>query len=222
MSSDSRSPSIKPVTSKPQSQLSQRLSAKRLWLPLLLQTGLILAIPAQAIYTQITGKTAVLQTVAVDPYDPLRGYSQTLSYDISRVENLKRLPGWQELTQHQQQAGQPNRGYVAAGTWLYVTLAAPTSTTAAPAAWQPVGVSSDRPTSLPPNQVAIRGKFTGSSVEYGLETYYLPESQRQAINQDIQKQRDRQSSALVVEVKVTAQGQAVPLSFWVSDRRYQF
>lgn len=216
------SPSIKPATSKPQLQLSKRLSAKRLWLPLLLQTGIILAVPAQAVYTQITGKTAILQTVAVAPYDPLRGYSQTLIYDISRVENLRRLPGWQELSQ--EQAGkQSNRGYVAAGTWLYVILAAPTSTTtAAPAAWQPVRVSGDRPTSLPANQVAIRGKSTGSSVEYGLETYYLPESQRQEINQDIQKQQDSQSSALVVEVKVNAQGQAVPISFWVSDRRYQF
>ena len=65
----------------------------RFAVPLLLQIGLVLVPPAQSVYTHITGKTVILQTIPVDPYDPLRGYSQTLSYDISRLETLKKLPG---------------------------------------------------------------------------------------------------------------------------------
>ncbi len=85
-----------PVLQGKQSQLSH-LPIWRLWVPLLLQTGLILASPIQPFYTQVTGKTVILQTAPVDPYDPIRGYSQTLSYDISRVENLRSLPGGKEL-----------------------------------------------------------------------------------------------------------------------------
>ncbi|MES1025616.1 GDYXXLXY domain-containing protein [Gloeocapsa sp. BRSZ] len=192
----------------------------RLWLPLLFQTGIILAAPAQPFYTQLTGKTAILQTVPVDPYDPLRGYSQTLSYDISQINNLQRLPGWQDLTQ--QHTSVPSVHDVPIGTNLYVTLEAPTSNSTPPTAWKPVRVSRDRP-QIAANQVVIKGKFTGNSVTYGLETYYMPEAQRDEINQSIaQAQRNQQQRSLVVEVKVDAQGRAVPMSFWVNQRNYRF
>lgn len=205
MNQDKRS--LPQVTITKQHQSPQMLIAKRLWIPLLLQTGLILAIPFQSVYTQITGKTIILQTMPVDPYDFLRGYSQTLSYDISRVEHLRQLPGWQEGKQ---------------GTKFYLILAAPVaSESGTPRAWKPVKVSSDRPTNLATNQVAIRGKFTGSRIEYGLETYYMPEAQQQQINSEIsQVQRSRQP--LLLEAKVDDQGHAVPISFWVSDRNYRF
>lgn len=120
MSHDLQSPSTTPVKDR-QSQLPQPLLPTwRLWVPLLLQTGLILAVPAQAFYTQITGKTVILKTIPVDPYDPLRGYSQTLNYEISRVDNLRSLPGWQELVKQQ------------AGTRLYVILEAPESAKSQP------------------------------------------------------------------------------------------
>lgn len=223
MTHSPKSRSTTPVVEERQSQLPERLPAWRLWVPLLLQTGLILAAPAQPFYTQLTGKTVVLQTIPVDPYDPLRGYSQTLNYDISRLENLRRLPGWKDLVG--QQAGKksinspPSSDYLATGTRLYVILEAPASAPSQPAkAWKPVRVSSERPTSLPANQIALKGKYTGSSIEYGLETYYMPESRRAQINQDIiQAQRGRQQQSVVVEVKVDAQGRAVPISFWVSD-----
>ena len=69
----------------------------RFWLPLCLQIALILTVPIQSAYTLILGKTAILQTIPVDPYDLLRGYSQTLRYDISRPETLRSLPGWETL-----------------------------------------------------------------------------------------------------------------------------
>ena len=76
---------------------AKRLPAWRLWVPLLLQIGLIAAVPATAVYTFMTGKTVVLQTAPVDPYDLLRGYYQVLSYDISDRTNLEKLPGWKDL-----------------------------------------------------------------------------------------------------------------------------
>ena len=61
----------------------------RFLVPLGLQLGIILIVPAQSAYTYNFGQSAVLQTLPVDPYDLLRGYSQTLSYDISQINNLK-------------------------------------------------------------------------------------------------------------------------------------
>ncbi len=210
------------VKTTPEAIKPQRLAQIpfwRLWLPLLFQTGIILAAPAQPFYTQLTGKTAILQTVPVDPYDPLRGYSQTLSYDISRIDNLQQLPGWQELMQ--QNTSESSVRDVPVGTNLYVTLEAPTSSSIPPSAWKPVRVSRDRPQNLAANQVAIKGKFTGNSITYGLETYYMPEAQRDEINQSIaQAQRDQQH--FVVEVKVDNQGRAVPISLWVDRRNYRF
>lgn len=231
--------SITPGLKSRQTVIPERLPNWRLVVPLLLQTGLILTIPAGALYTQITGKTVVLQTVALDPYDPLRGYSQTLNYDISQQETLRTLPGWKEL-------GAKNSEYLEAGTKLYVVLSAPNTSKTPPQAWKPVRVSSVSPDKLPANQIAIQGKSIGGSmVEYGVETYYMPESRRDEINQDIrQAQNNRQQTtaqtlgewgalirqarnsrrrqSVVVEVKVDDRGHAVPISFWVSDRNYRF
>lgn len=202
-----------------QSQLPQRLPSWRLWVPLLLQTGLILASPAQSFYTQVTGRTVILQTAPVDPYDPIRGYSQTLSYDISRIENLRSLPSGKELFKGSQQ-----NNYLLSGTEFYVILAAPASTKSQPPLpWKPVSIRSNRPTSLPANQIALKGKSTGNAIKYGLETYYMPESRANEINQDINAtQRGRQPQSFVVEVKVDKQGRAVPISLWVSKRNYRF
>lgn len=202
-----------------QSQLPQRLPSWRLWVPLLLQTGLILASPAHSFYTQVTGRTVILQTAPVDPYDPIRGYSQTLSYDISRIENLRSLPGGKELFKGSQQ-----NNYLLSGTEFYVILAAPASTKSQPPLpWKPVSIRSNRPTSLPANQIALKGKSTGNAIKYGLETYYMPESRANEINQDINAtQRGRQPQSFVVEVKVDKQGRAVPISLWVSKRNYRF
>lgn len=212
-SSKLSTPGLKPK----QSVIPEHIANWRLVVPLLLQTGLILTIPAGALYTQITGKTVVLQTMALDPYDPLRGYSQTLNYDISQQETLRRLPGWKEL------AGK-NSEYLAAGTKLYVVMDAPDTSKTPPQAWKPVRVSLVRPDKLQNNQIAIQGKASGGSmVEYGVETYYMPESRRNEINQDImQAQNSRQRQSVVVEVKVDNKGHAVPISFWVSDRNYRF
>ncbi len=201
----------------------------RFWVPLLFQTVLILAVPAQALYTQLTGKTVILQTVPIDPYELLRGYSQTLRYDISRQDNLRKLPGWEELPT------QPSNGnkmtFIKSGTRLYVILQAPVSPTSneLPQAWKPVAVTLKRPSQLPTNQVALQGLAQYGLVEYGLETYYIPEDQREQINADLgearlanptQTQQSANSTQLqqkppvVMEIQVDAQGNAVPISLW--------
>ncbi|MDJ0735238.1 MAG: GDYXXLXY domain-containing protein [Nostocaceae cyanobacterium] len=197
----------------------------RFVLPLLIQTGIILAIPAQAVYTHITGKTAILQTVPVDPYDLLRGYSVTLNYDISSLDNLKKLPGWEDLLK---QYPSLNKQYpnLPQGTKLYVILQGEKPTgDGIPPAWKPIQISLKPPSSLGENQVVLEGKYKYGLISYGLETYYIPEDQRVQINEDIsqaQRVKPGQRQPIVVEVKVDTQGHAVLVSMWVRDRKYRF
>ena len=93
----------------------------RFMVPLMIQTGLILLVPTQGIYTQVTGSRAFLQTASVDPSNILRNNSLTLDYNISRDDNLKRLPGWQQLVRRfpgRNRQSDP----LAEGTRFYVIL----------------------------------------------------------------------------------------------------
>ncbi|MDF5706705.1 MAG: GDYXXLXY domain-containing protein [Nostoc sp. S4] len=193
----------------------------RLIAPLAVQTALIMAVPAQALYTDMTGKTVILQTVPVNPNDVLQGNSLALDYNISRTANLSRLPGWQTLVSKGRGSGRR----LPEGTNIYVTLQEqPSFGGGVPRAWRPLRVSSSRPTSLRANQAALRGVYEDGSVNYGLETYYIPENQRQQIRNDLQAQRARRGQVppIVVKAKVDPQGSAVPISMWVRDRNYRF
>lgn len=212
-----------PANSQVTKSLSKRIPTWQFLLPLVLQMGLILSVPAQAIYTHVTGKTVVLQTAPVDPYDFLRGYYQILSYDISNTTNLQKLPGWDEV------AGDSDRNFLPNRSSLYVVLEAPTEPgkPGKPTAWKPVRVSKEFPENLPENQIAIKGRYEGWQIKYGLETYFMPESKKDAVNDDIRDAQrgqggGREPIPFVVEVKVNSGGQAVPVSLWVRDRNYRF
>ena len=200
---------------------SKRLSSWRLWIPLVIQLGLIGSVPAEAVYTHLTGKTVILQTAPVDPYDFLRGYYQVLNYDISTPDTLKTLPGWKEVSN--------NQDYLPSGTTIYVILEQPTeqpteqkTDSPRPQAWEPIEVSSTLPKNLPDNQIALKGESNGWRIEYGLETYYMPEDQRIQVNENIANAQQSNPESFVVEVKVNAKGKAVPLSLWVRNQNYKF
>jgi len=194
----------------------------RLIAPLLVQAGLIMAVPVQALYTDVAGKTVILQAVPVNPNNVQQGNSLELDYNISRTATLRRLPGWETLLSKGRGSGRrlPN------GTNVYVILQEQFSSgRGVPRAWRPIRVTSSRPTSLRANQVALKGVYEDGFVNYGLEKYYIPENQRQQINNDIRQTRRirrGQQSPIVVKAKVDPQGNAVPISMWVRDRNYRF
>ena len=198
----------------PTPSASRTLPSWRFWLPLVCQAALILTIPAQSLHTQLTGRTVILKTAPVDPYDLLRGYSVTLSYDISQMSTLQRLPGWAEF----EKQARMNSDVDVASSSFYLVLQAPKSADAQPPQhWQAIRISRDRPTNLAENQVSLRGQISNNTAQYGLESYYIPEDRRNEINQNINAaQANRASQPIVVAVKVDAQGHAVPLSFWVT------
>ncbi|NEO78243.1 GDYXXLXY domain-containing protein [Moorena sp. SIO4G3] len=202
------------------SEYSRPIPSWRFWVPLLFQTALIITVPTQAIYTTVTGKTVILQTAPVDPYELLRGYSQTLRYDISNQDNLRNLPGWQKLPKEQPNGNKVT--FIKPGTRFYVILEAPDSSnsTKLPIPWKPVGLSAKFPSRLPANQIPLKGVANYGSIEYGLETYYMPEDQREQINEELNSARQENSNRpispppIVMEIKVDAQGNALPIGIW--------
>lgn len=181
----------------------------RFWIPLVLQLLLIVGIPAQSVYTYVVGQTIWLKTAPVDPYSLLTGYSQTLSYEISQVNRLKLLPGWDQVSQ---------KDMLVPGSRFYVILQQGEQR-AMP--WEAVALSRELPTQLPNNQVALQARVGGyNQIRYGLETYYIPEDQKDEVNQLLQ-QRQRQQSALM-EAKVDPRGHAIPISIKVGQLRFKY
>lgn len=208
-------PAQSPLTRKP---------GLRFWIPLAMQAAIILALPIQAFHTQVTGKTMILQTAPVDPYSIFRGYYVTLGYDISMVETLEKLPGGALIKQQQAGASQVNnpRSFFQSVKPIYVVLEAPVESGTPPRPWKPVAVAESYPANLKPNQVALRGTLYGNRLTYGLETYYIPESDRDQINQQIAELGGQTNPPFVVEVKVDGQGQAMPTSMWLQNQQYKF
>lgn len=203
-------------------QKAQKSVPLRFAAMLLLQAGLILAIPAQAVYTHWTGKPIVLQTLPVDPYNPLQGYHLTFSYAIANLQTLEKLPGWKTIAPRldpQPKVGDGSSTLDAPATRFYVVLQSPDRSTRPPQPWKPVAVLDRYPDRLESNQVAIQGIYRQGAVRYGLETYYIPEDQQLELNQQLRQLR---SGSIQVEAKVGTDGHAVPLGFWVDRDRYQF
>ncbi|NJM47310.1 MAG: GDYXXLXY domain-containing protein [Alkalinema sp. RU_4_3] len=179
------------------------MNKQRFWLAFLLQVIVLLCIPAQAVYTTLTGRTVRLQTVPVDPYNWLTGYSQTLSYDISRVAALEKVAGVKP-------------GFVKNGSVVYVTL----ESGKPGQSWKPIDMSLEKPIGLAENKVALRGVVDRGAVVYGLETYYMPEAEKDQVNRTIiEAQRNKPA---IVEVKIDRFGNGIPIAVEVGGQRLKF
>jgi uncharacterized membrane-anchored protein len=189
----------------------------RLIIPLLLQTGITFAAPLGSIYTESIGKTVILETATVNPDDILRGNYVVLDYNISRVETLKKLPGWNELVRRYPGTN-PEYFPITQDANLYIIMQQSTSQ-----AWKPIRVTSELPRTIVENQVALRGKYRYGSIIYGLERYNIPESEKN--NKDIFQSQEvfsKSSQPILVQIKVDPRGNAVPVSMQVGKRYYQF
>jgi uncharacterized membrane-anchored protein len=210
-------PLVAPDPNRPR---SQKLSIWRMALPLFLQSVLICSIPFQSVYALMTGTTVIIKTQPVDPFDLLRGYYQTLNYDISSFNTLEKLPGWKDVSD----VRDGRDGYISnidRHQPVYITLVKTTGIDRnQQQAWQPVAIDKNLPANLSADRIALRGVSDGHRILYGLETYYMPEERKDAVNTEIG--RSRSAEQLLVEIKVDNRGLATPVSLWIGQKRYHF
>ncbi len=155
---------------------------------------LILAVvPAQKIYTRATGKSVLLKIYPVDPYDVLRGYYVTLRYEIGDAGKFAHSSGF------------------SSGDHVYVTLERGDG-----GVWHAISLSQSFPANLPENRLAIRGRYSYSSIEYGIEEFFIPEDKRGEIEEALRKNIEQAR----VEVKVDSKGGAALVRLLIGDRVY--
>ncbi|MFN7949120.1 MAG: GDYXXLXY domain-containing protein [Blastocatellia bacterium] len=160
----------------------------------LVQTLILAAVPARRVYTLSTGRSVVLKVAPVDPYNVLSGYYVTLGYEISRPESF------------------PNATRPQTWAMIYAVVEKGSD-----GIWHPVSLEKTLPQNLPPDRAVLRGRMEGWRIVYGIEEFYIPETKRTAIADDLNKH----SNAARVEVKVDAQGGAALERLLIEDRVYE-
>jgi uncharacterized membrane-anchored protein len=153
------------------------------WLVVALQVMVVLVFVGAKEYTLRGGEEIVLTTVPVDPRDLFRGDYVVLRYDISTVA-----------------------GRFAVGDTVYLRLIESDS------AWRPQYASKESPG---PDETFIRGRVVRQvesrpgvpqvEVEYGIESYFVPEGTGRAIEQQRGKLRvrvvvDRSGNAVIKDL----------------------
>ena len=159
------------------------------------QLLILAAVPAQKIYTRATGRSVMLQMRPVDPYNMLSGYYATLNYEIASPSSFA------------------DSGAFANGERVYAVLER-----RGDGLWRPVSLSKSYPADLPENRIAVRGRYTYSRVEYGIEEFFIPEDKRAEIEQGLWKNRDQ----VRVEIKVDSKGNAALARLLIGDRVYDY
>jgi uncharacterized membrane-anchored protein len=172
------------------------MSNRTLWFVIALGVQLLIlaAVPAQKIHIRATGKIILLKTAPVDPYSIMSGYYVTLSYEISNPKVSDEWKKWPE--------GRP----------VWVMLKADPN-----GVLDAVSVHDRRP-SVPKDCVVIKGRTHRWRIEYGIESYFIPEDTRDKVEQDLR----RNSKEAKAEVKVDSAGNAAITKLIIQDRVYAY
>ena len=158
------------------------------------QVLILVAVPARKAITLATGKTAVLKVQPVDPYSILSGYYVTLGFDISALG-----------------AFPPVEGLKDGGRCYAVIEEGPDGI------WRPVSLERDFPNNLSGNRLALLGRLSYGQIKYGIEDFYIAETQREAISDDLRKNPDKAHA----EIRVDRAGNSALKRLIIEDRVYE-
>jgi uncharacterized membrane-anchored protein len=164
-----------------------------------LQLAILAAVPAPQAYTRLTGRTVILKTAPIDPYDAMSGYYVTLSYEVS---NLSRIPGGEAILKDENKSAT-----------VYVVLREGTD-----GVWEAESVHNSWP-DVSADRVVLKGRqIQWSFIEYGIERFFIPETAREAVEKDLRANREEAR----VEVKVDSFGRAALVRLRIGDRVYDY
>jgi uncharacterized membrane-anchored protein len=174
--------------------MSKRTTLTAFIAAVIVQVLILVGVPARKAYTLATGKPVALKVQPVDPYSILSGYYVTLGFDISRLEAFANAPEFADNDACYAVVEEGEEGV-----------------------WKPVSLERTLPNHLPENRVALRGRIRYARIEYGIEDFYIAETKRNTIADDL---RDHPNQARV-EVKVDSQGNAALQRLRIEDRVYE-
>ena len=177
--------------------MSKRTSLIAFIVAVVIQTLILVAVPARKVFTRATGKTVVLKVQPVDPYSILSGYYATLGFDISRIDAFPNAGMFQ--------------GY-SNGAWFYAIVEKGDD-----GIWKPISLEHELPANLPDNRAALLGQINHGTISYGIEEFYIPEAQRDRIAEDLRRNVDKAR----VEIKVDRSGHAALERLIIEDRVYE-
>ncbi|MCX5655340.1 MAG: GDYXXLXY domain-containing protein [Planctomycetota bacterium] len=168
-----------------------------------LQLAVLAAVPAPQAYTRLTGRTVILKTAPVDPYDVMSGYYVTLSYEIS---DRNRIPGEKAFLSKEKATGNES-------VTVYVVLRE-----GADGVWAAESVHDAWP-DVPADRVVVKGLYRyWMPMEFGIERFFIPETAREAVEKDLRANRD----GARVEVKIDSFGRAALMRLRIGDRVYDY
>lgn len=159
-----------------------------------IQVLILVGVPARKAVTLATGKSAVLKVQPVDPYSILSGYYVALGFEISRVDAFPDAPRFSQ------------------GDRCYAVIERGED-----GVWKPISLEQELPTNLPENRAALLGRIKYGRIEYGIEEFFIPETKRAAIADDLRVNQDK----ALVDVKVDSSGHAALERLRIEDRVYE-
>jgi uncharacterized membrane-anchored protein len=165
-------------------------------LAVLIQVAIVALVPAKQIYSRMTGRLITIKTAPVDPYSLLSGYYVILSYQISRSPN-----------------DNPNLFNEQGDHLVYVVLKEDPNKV-----WIIDSVNKQLPTNIPSDKVLIKGTASYNRIEYGIESYFIPEDKRQTIEHDLRNNRDK----TYAQIKVDKFGNAALVNLRIGDTVYEY
>jgi uncharacterized membrane-anchored protein len=165
-------------------------------LAVLVQVIILTAIPAKQVSAKLAGKLITIKTAPVDPYDFLSGYHVVLNYEISSP------PGLGELKQEHRK-----------NFPVYVVLKEGSDSI-----WYAESIHKTWPKDIPDGCIIIKGKWTYSRINYGIESYFIPEKHRREIEEDLRRNA-RQAKA---QVKIDRFGNAALIRLLVDNKVYEY
>lgn len=174
------------------------MNKKAIWfvLAVLLQTLILMLVPARQVHARLTGKEITVKTAPVDPYDFLSGYHVILSYDISQPPVIVNEP-WPP---------KPRTVYV-------VVCPDPNNEV-----WVFDSVHDRWPDEVGADKLVIKGKAEYRRIRYGIENYFVPEGKRGSIEHDLRNNR----SNTYADIKVDRFGNAALIRLRVGDAVYEY
>ncbi len=159
------------------------------------QTAILATIPARQIHARMTGKLIIIKTAPVDPYSFLSGYHVILGYEISTPN--------------------PNQMQIQ-NSWdtpVFVVLRERPDKV-----WEIDSVHKERPMNVPQDKVVIRGRTEYNRIRYGIEHYFIPETNRSQIEREF---RDNRTESYA-QVKVDRFGNAALVGLKIRDTLYEY